>query len=200
MITGPAISPSPKTPALSRRAPRSTTSRPHPRRRRDRRPHACDLRQIENYGYHRIGAALRHQPIVLNSKQMRRLIRVHDLHLRHHRRFITTTDSAHDHPISPDQAKHRSSTLRPSSPSPTSPTSRSRPASSISPPSSMPRRAESSLIDQPVRRCPTDAGGPQGRAPYSSTSSGLHASFRSRGPVRLLDLPPTARRHRLVGS
>ena len=63
----------------------------------------CD--EFEGYGYRRVGAALRHQGIVVNSKQVRRLMRVHDLQPRRRRRFVTTTDSAHDRPIFPDRAK-----------------------------------------------------------------------------------------------
>ena len=130
----------------------------------------------------------------LNSKRVRRLMRVHDLQPRRRRRFVTTTDSAHDRPIFPDGPRAWWSTLRTSSGSPTSPTSRSRPASSIWRDPRCLVAPSGRLCDQPVGRCPTDAGGPQGRAPYSSTSCGLHASFRSRGAVRLRDLPPTARR------
>jgi putative transposase len=63
----------------------------------------CD--EFESYGYRRVGAALRHQGIVVNSKRVRRLMRVHDLQPRRRRRFVTTTDSAHDRPIFPDRAK-----------------------------------------------------------------------------------------------
>ena len=54
----------------------------------------CD--EFESYGYRRVGAALRHQGIVVNSKRVRRLMRVHDLQPRRRRRFVTTTDSDHD--------------------------------------------------------------------------------------------------------
>ena len=57
------------------------------------------------YGYRRVGAALRHQGIVVNGKQVRRLMRAHDLQPRRRRRFVTTTDSDHDRPIFPDRAK-----------------------------------------------------------------------------------------------
>ena len=63
----------------------------------------CD--EFESYGYRRVGAALRHQGIVVNSKRVRRLMRVHDLQPRRRRRFVTTTDSDHDRPIFPDRAK-----------------------------------------------------------------------------------------------
>jgi putative transposase len=48
---------------------------------------------------------LRHQGIVVNSKRVRRLMRVHDLQPRRRRRFVATTDSDHDRPIFPDRAK-----------------------------------------------------------------------------------------------
>ena len=63
----------------------------------------CD--EFEAYGYRRVGAALRHQGVVVNSKRVRRLMRVHDLQPRRRRRFVTTTDSDHDRPIFPDRAK-----------------------------------------------------------------------------------------------
>jgi putative transposase len=63
----------------------------------------CD--EFESYGYRRVGAALRHQGIVVNSKRVRRLMRVHDLQPRRRRRFVATTDSDHDRPIFPDRAK-----------------------------------------------------------------------------------------------
>ena len=63
----------------------------------------CD--EFESYGYRRIGAALRHQGIVVNSKRVRRLMRVHDLQPTRRRRFVATADSDHDRPIFPDRAK-----------------------------------------------------------------------------------------------
>jgi putative transposase len=62
----------------------------------------CD--EFEAYGYRRVGAALRHQGVVVNGKKNRRLMRAHDLQPRRRRRFVATTDSDHDHPI-PDRAK-----------------------------------------------------------------------------------------------
>jgi putative transposase len=61
----------------------------------------CD--EFEAYGYRRVGAALRHQGVVVNGKKIRRLM--HDLQPRRRRRFVTTTDSDHDRPIFPDRAK-----------------------------------------------------------------------------------------------
>ena len=113
----------------------------------------CD--EFEAYGYRRVGAALRHQGIVVNSKKVRRLMRVHDLQPRRRRRFVTTTDSDHDQPDLPGPGQgHGGRRLRTSSGSPTSPTSRSRPASSIWPPSSMPGRAGWSAMRSAARSTP----------------------------------------------
>ena len=57
----------------------------------------CD--EFECYGYRRVGAALRHQGVVVNSKKLRRLIREHDLQLKRRRRFVVTTDSNHASPV-----------------------------------------------------------------------------------------------------
>ena len=59
---------------------------------------------FEFYGYRRMGAALRHQGIIVNHKKIRRLMRQHDLQPRIRRRFIATTDSDHDGPIFPNLA------------------------------------------------------------------------------------------------
>ena len=53
----------------------------------------CD--EFEAYGYRRVGAELRHQGLVVNSKKIRRLMREHALQPRRSRRFIATTDSDH---------------------------------------------------------------------------------------------------------
>ena len=63
----------------------------------------CD--EFEAYGYRRVGAALRHQGIVVNGKKIRRLMREHDLQPRRRRRFVATTNSDHHGPIFPDRAK-----------------------------------------------------------------------------------------------
>jgi putative transposase len=63
----------------------------------------CD--EFEAYGYRRVGAALRHQGVVVNGKKIRRLMRAHDLQPRRRRRFVATTDSDHNGPIFPDRAK-----------------------------------------------------------------------------------------------
>ncbi len=57
----------------------------------------CD--EFETYGYRRVGAALRQEGLVVNSKKVRRLMRDHDLQPRRRRRFVATTDSGHDLPV-----------------------------------------------------------------------------------------------------
>ena len=61
--------------------------------------------EFECYGYRRMGAALRHQGIAVNSKKLRRLMREHDLQPKRRRRYVVTTDSDHASPIFPDLAK-----------------------------------------------------------------------------------------------
>ena len=63
----------------------------------------CD--DFECYGYRRVGAALRHQGVVVNSKKLRRLMREHGLQPKRRRRYVVTTDSNHAGPIYPDLAK-----------------------------------------------------------------------------------------------
>ena len=63
----------------------------------------CD--EFECYGYRRVGAALRHQGMVVNGKKLRRLMREHDLQPKRRRRYVITTDSDHAGPIFPDLAK-----------------------------------------------------------------------------------------------
>jgi len=65
----------------------------------------CD--EFEAYGYRRVGAALRQQGLVVNSKKIRRLMREHELQPRHRRRYVATTDSDHDRPIFPNLAKDK---------------------------------------------------------------------------------------------
>jgi transposase InsO family protein len=65
----------------------------------------CD--EFECYGYRRVGAALRHQGVVVNSKKLRRLMREHDLQPKRRRRYVVTTDSDHAGPIFPDLAKDK---------------------------------------------------------------------------------------------
>ena len=63
----------------------------------------CD--EFECYGYRRVGAALRHQGLVVNSKKLRRLMREHNLQPKRRRRYVVTTDSDHGGLILPDLAK-----------------------------------------------------------------------------------------------
>ncbi len=61
--------------------------------------------EFETYGYRRVGAALRHQGIVVNGKKVRRLMREHGLRPKRRKRFVVTTDSDHGGPIFPNRAK-----------------------------------------------------------------------------------------------
>ena len=63
----------------------------------------CD--EFECYGYRRVGAALRHQGVVVNGKKLRRLMRERDLQPKQRRRYVVTTDSDHAGLIYPDLAK-----------------------------------------------------------------------------------------------
>ena len=63
----------------------------------------CD--EFECYGYRRVGAALRHEGVVVNGKKLRRLMREHGLQPKRRRRFVVTTDSDHGGPIFPDLTK-----------------------------------------------------------------------------------------------
>jgi putative transposase len=60
---------------------------------------------FEAYGYRRMQAALRHRGLIVNHKKIRRLMRQHDLQPRRRRRYVATTDSAHELPIFPNLAK-----------------------------------------------------------------------------------------------
>ena len=60
--------------------------------------------EFECYGYRRVGAALRHQGVVLNIKKLRRLMREHGLQPKRRRRYVATTDSNHPGPIFPELA------------------------------------------------------------------------------------------------
>ena len=124
----------------------------------------CD--EFEAYGYRRVGAALRHQGVVVNSKKIRRLMRAHDLQPRRRRRFVATTDSDHDHPIFPDRAKG----MVVDAPNQLWVADityiaiaagfvyRRHPRCLVAP--------GGWLCDQPLGRRPTDAGGTQVRPPY----------------------------------
>jgi putative transposase len=60
---------------------------------------------FEAYGYRRMQAALRHLGLIVNHKKVRRLTGQHDLQPRRRRRYVATTDSAHELPIFPNLAK-----------------------------------------------------------------------------------------------
>jgi len=62
---------------------------------------AAICKEFEHYGWRRVRAALRQQGLIVNHKNIRRLMREHDLQPKTRRRFIATTDSNHDHPIFP---------------------------------------------------------------------------------------------------
>ena len=63
----------------------------------------CD--EFECYGYRRVGAALRHEGVVVNAKKLRRLMREHGLQPKRRRRFVVTTNNEHGGPIFPDLTK-----------------------------------------------------------------------------------------------
>ena len=54
----------------------------------------CD--EFECYGYRRVGAALRHQGVIVNSKKLRRLMRENDLQPKRRRRYVVTTGRGPD--------------------------------------------------------------------------------------------------------
>ena len=63
----------------------------------------CD--EFEAYGWRRVRAALQHQGVCANHKRIKRLMRELSLQPRKRRRYVATTDSAHDLPIFSDLAK-----------------------------------------------------------------------------------------------
>ena len=63
----------------------------------------CD--EFETYGYRRVGAALRHQGLVVNGKKVRRLMRQYELQPRRRKRFACTTDRAHNLAVFPNLAR-----------------------------------------------------------------------------------------------
>ena len=65
----------------------------------------CD--EFEPYGCRRVGAALRHQGVIVNHKKIRRLMRDHALQPSRKRRDIATTDSNHESPTFPDCTRGR---------------------------------------------------------------------------------------------
>jgi putative transposase len=60
---------------------------------------------FEAYGYRLMQAALRQQGVVANHKKIWRSMREHGLQPRRRRRYVATTNSAHDLPIFPNLAK-----------------------------------------------------------------------------------------------
>jgi putative transposase len=59
----------------------------------------CD--EFETYGYRRVRAELRRQGFVVNGKKIRRLMRENGLQPKRRRRYVITTNSDHESPISP---------------------------------------------------------------------------------------------------
>ena len=57
------------------------------------------------YGYRRVTAQLRDEGIVVNHRQVMRLMKEHGLSVLPRRRFVATTMSDHDSPIYPNLAK-----------------------------------------------------------------------------------------------
>ena len=56
-------------------------------------------------GWRWMQAALRDWGWIVNHKNIKRLMREHDMHPPRRRRFVTTTDSDHDAPVFPDHSK-----------------------------------------------------------------------------------------------
>lgn len=61
--------------------------------------------EFEAYGWRRMQAALRQDGWVVNHKRIKRLMREHGLQPPVRRRFVATTDSAHDQPIFHDHSR-----------------------------------------------------------------------------------------------
>jgi putative transposase len=61
--------------------------------------------EYPRYGYRRVSAQLRRDGCVVNHKRTMRIMREEGLSVRPRRRFVVTTDSAHDGPIFPNLAK-----------------------------------------------------------------------------------------------
>ena len=112
----------------------------------------CD--QFECYGYRRVGAALRHQGVVVNNKKLRQLMRDNDLQPKRRRRYVVTTDSEHAGPIYPTWPRILFPSARTSSGSQTSPTSPFRAASFTWPQSWMPGRVRWSATPSADRWTP----------------------------------------------
>jgi putative transposase len=63
--------------------------------------------EFEAYGWRRMQIALREAGWIANHKKIKRLMREHGLNATRRRRFVATTDSAHDQPIFPDRTRDR---------------------------------------------------------------------------------------------
>ncbi len=61
--------------------------------------------EFEAYGWRRVQAALRQDGWTVNHKKVKRLMLEHGLQPPVRRRFVATTDSAHDQPIFPDRSR-----------------------------------------------------------------------------------------------
>ena len=61
--------------------------------------------EFPRYGYRRITHQLRAEGMVVNHKAVARLMRQNGLQVRPLRKFVRTTDSAHDCPIFPNLAR-----------------------------------------------------------------------------------------------
>ena len=93
------------------RDPPSTTRRPFfssGTELADRIGAICD--EFERYGHRRVGAALRHQSVVVNSKKLRRLMREHDLQLATH--GLTGATSRRGNPYDNAKAESFMKTLK----------------------------------------------------------------------------------------
>ena len=63
----------------------------------------CD--EFEAYGYRRAGADCATEESWSTPRNVRRRMRAHELQPRHRKRFVATTDSAHDLPVFPNLAQ-----------------------------------------------------------------------------------------------
>ena len=87
--------------------------------------------EFECYGYRRVGAALRHQGVVVNGKKLRRLMREHELQPKRRRRYVVTLTAIMPDRSIPTWPTTLFPSVRISFGSPTSPTSPFRAASSV---------------------------------------------------------------------
>jgi hypothetical protein len=156
----------------------------------------CD--EFESYGYRRVGAALRHQGIIVNSKKVRRLMRENGLQPKRRRRFIVTTHSDHDSPIFPNLVRD----MTPDGPEPALGgrpdlhRDRSRLCLSGGDPGRLVAPG-GRVCDQPIDRRADCGGGIEGGRPSASAATWLRSPFRSWFPICLRALPCASRRTRL---